>query len=168
MPQASRPKIARHGKRASDSKLGRLHRQTLQRMRAPRNAGPSADLVSEFNWHVQKWKIDTRHFSSVRAMVSHPSYRRIMGMGKDGLPLLLQELNRQPNHWLVALNAMTGLDPVPVGATFNEAVSVWLDWGRKNGHLPKWYATPISRTIFHGSAVATIRLPVPQTAHTIA
>jgi hypothetical protein len=117
---------------------------------------------------VQKWKTDTRHFSSVKAMVSHPSYRRIMGMGKDGVPLLLQELDRQPNHWLVALNAMTGLDPVPVGATLNEAVSAWLNWGREKGYLPKWYATPISRTIFHDSAAATIRLPVPQTKHTIA
>jgi hypothetical protein len=34
-----------------------------------------------------------------------------MGMGKDGLPLLFQELSNHPDHWLVALNAMTGIDP---------------------------------------------------------
>lgn len=168
MPQASRPKIARHGKRATDSKLRRIHRQVSHRVGRPRVAIPPADLVAEFNWHVRNWKADTRHWSSVKAMVAHPSYRRIMGMGKDGLPLLFQELSREPGHWLVALNAMTGLDPVPVGATFNQAVSAWLDWGRKRGYLQECYATQISRKIFHDFAVATIRLPVRQTTHTTA
>jgi len=39
MSQASIPKIARHGKRANDSKLGK--RQGSHRMRTPRTAGPS-------------------------------------------------------------------------------------------------------------------------------
>ena len=80
-------------------------------------------------------------------------------MGQDGLPLLFQELSNRPDHWLVALNAMTGVDPAPAGATFAEAVSAWLEWGRKEGYLPKWGDTPISKTIFHDYAAATIRLP---------
>lgn len=160
--------IHRHGKRSGDSKLGKPFRPSQQRMHMSRNAIPSAELVIEFNLHVQKWKTDTRHTSSVKIMISHPSYRRIMGMGKDGLPLLFQELSNQPDHWLVALNAMTGIDPVPAGATFTEAVSAWLDWGRKEGYLPKWNDTPISKKIFHDYAAATIRLPVSPTLPTTA
>src|SRR5258707_602126 len=79
----------------------------------PTPGSRSDDLIEEFNSHVQRWKKETRHFSSLSAMISHPSYRRIMGMGREGLPLLFRELNRQPEHWLVALSAMTGVDPVP-------------------------------------------------------
>jgi hypothetical protein len=89
-------------------------------------------------------------------------------MGREGLPLLLEELSKQPDHWLVALNAITGIDPVPTGATFKEAVDAWLEWGRKKGYLPQWNGTPILRTTFPDCATATIRLRVRATQHTTA
>jgi type I restriction enzyme M protein len=94
---------------------------------------PGAEL--EFRAHVERWRKDTRHTSSVTKMISHPSYRRIMGMGGDVLPLLLKELSERPDHWLVALNAITGEDPAPIGGTFNEAVESWLAWGRRGEYL---------------------------------
>jgi hypothetical protein len=68
-------------------------------------------------------------------MTAHPSYRRIMGMGREALPLLLRELSERPDHWLVALNAITGEDPAPEGGTFTEAVHAWLAWGAEKGYL---------------------------------
>ncbi len=68
-------------------------------------------------------------------MVMHPSYLRIIGMGRDILPLLFKEVDERPDHWLVALNAITGQDPAPIGSTFDEAVAAWLGWGRKYGYL---------------------------------
>ena len=68
-------------------------------------------------------------------MFSHPAYRRIMGMGSSVLPLLLVELQHRPDHWLVAMNAITGEDPAPKDANFNAAVEAWLLWGRQKGLL---------------------------------
>ncbi len=51
------------------------------------------------------------------------------------VPLLLKDLQAGPEHWLVALNAITGEDPVPEGSTFKEAVEAWLSWGREHGLL---------------------------------
>ena len=68
-------------------------------------------------------------------MTSHPSYLRIIGMGREVLPLLFQELSDHPDHWLVALNAITGEDPAPMGSTFNEAVETWLAWAKERGYL---------------------------------
>jgi type I restriction enzyme M protein len=93
---------------------------------------PSA-LALEFKAHVEKWRKETQHTSSITKMISHPSYRRIMGMGRDALPLIFAELKERPDHWLVALSAITGEDPVPENSTFNEAAEAWLAWGEKKG-----------------------------------
>jgi hypothetical protein len=68
-------------------------------------------------------------------MITHPSYRRIMGMGREILPLVFQELKERPDHWLIALNAITGEDPVPADSKFNDAVDAWLAWGAEKGYL---------------------------------
>lgn len=168
MPQIVRPRIARHGKRSSNSKLERSFRRPRQTVHRSRSRAPAADRTMEFNAHVQKWKIETRHTSPVKVMIAHPSYRRIMGMGKEGLPLLFRELERQPDHWFVALSAMTGIDPVPAGATFIEGVSAWLEWGRAEGYLPTWNDTPILKKIFRDYATATTFPPVAPTLPTTA
>lgn len=44
-------------------------------------------------------------------MAMHPAYQRIIGLGPEVAPLLLRELERQPDHWFWALKALTGADP---------------------------------------------------------
>lgn len=92
-------------------------------------------LKDEFHLLVKQWRKDTQHFSSVTKMVQHPAYRRIIDMGAAVLPYLLNELNQHPDHWLVALNAITGEDPAPKNCTFDEAVQAWLAWGRRKRYL---------------------------------
>ena len=99
------------------------------------NLPRSPNIELEFKAHVEKWRKETQHTSSLTKMIAHPSYRRIMGMGSDVLPLMLRELKERPDHWLVALNAITGEDPVPADSKFNEAVDVWLAWGVEKGYL---------------------------------
>lgn len=92
-------------------------------------------LQDEFHLLAKKWRKDTQYFSSAAKMAQHPAYRRIMDMGKAVLPYLLNELNQNPDHWLVALNTITGENPAPENSTFDEAVQAWLAWGRKEGYL---------------------------------
>ena len=95
----------------------------------------SVSLRDTFREHADLWRKETRHWSSVTKMTIHPSYRRIMGMGPAVLPLLLQELRERPDHWFVALNAITGDDPTPPSGTFHEAVDAWILWGIQHGYL---------------------------------
>jgi hypothetical protein len=92
-------------------------------------------LASQFKALSDQWRRDTLHTSSLTKMITHPSYLRIIGMGQSVLPLLFRELEVRPDHWLVALNAITGVDPAPAGSNFDEAVNAWLDWGRRQGYL---------------------------------
>lgn len=95
----------------------------------------SDKLEQEFHSLVKKWRKDTQYFSSVKKMVQHPAYCRIIEMGAAVLPYLFNELNQHPDHWLVALHAITGEDPAPENSTFEEAVHAWLEWGREKGYL---------------------------------
>lgn len=66
----------------------------------------------------------------------HPAYQRIIGMGDAAVPLILQELERSPDHWFWALNAITGADPVPESrrGVMSEMVKAWLEWGVQHGY----------------------------------
>lgn len=90
-----------------------------------------------FRLHSEKWKAETRHFSMIIQIATHPSYQRIIGLGKDALPLILRDLEKHPSQWFWALAALTGENPVrPEDAGNVRAMqSAWLDWGRRNGYL---------------------------------
>jgi hypothetical protein len=111
---------------------------------APKLSAAPSPLELEFRELVKKWRKDTQHTSSVKRMVGHPAYKRIIEIGADALPLVFRELNAHRDHWLVALNVITGEDPAPEAATFPEAVDAWLAWGREKGYLPPSVSQPRS------------------------
>ena len=111
----------------------RLASPTARRLKQGVQVSPA--LEAEFRALAEKWHKDTRHSSSLRKMIAHPAYRRVIGIGRNVLPLLFKELSEHPDHWLVALNAITREDPAPVGSTFGEAVTAWLAWGRERGYF---------------------------------
>jgi hypothetical protein len=63
-------------------------------------------------------------------MAMHPSYQRIIGLGPAALPLIFNELAREPDHWFWALKAITGEDPVPPSARgkLRKMTELWLQW----------------------------------------
>jgi hypothetical protein len=81
------------------------------------------------------WRKECAHLSSVREMVLHPAYQQIIGMGRDAIPFLLRELERQPDHWFWALWAITGENPVPPEhrGRVRDMARDWLEWARQRG-----------------------------------
>src|ERR1700729_4415014 len=61
-----------------------------------RHRPPGLLLTQLFREHADRWKNDTGHMSSLSKAITHPSYLRIIGMGKKVLPLLLKELRERP------------------------------------------------------------------------
>jgi len=82
-----------------------------------------------------EWKRDTAVLSSVHAIALHPAYQRIIGMGREALPWILEELSHRPDHWFWALTSITGVDPVPPNDRGNlqRMAGAWLKWGRGQG-----------------------------------
>ncbi len=94
-----------------------------------------AALVAMFSQLRDQWLRDTGHLSSMTARVIHPSYQRIIGIGRRVVPLLLSELKDRPAQWTWALRSITGEDPVTRGDRGNlrKEAAAWLNWGRRNG-----------------------------------
>ena len=85
------------------------------------------------------WDRERTFLSSTTEMARCPSYRRIVDMGKDALPLIFEQLRSegdQPGHWYLALSEITGVDPVAECdyGYVNRMASAWLDWADENGY----------------------------------
>ncbi len=81
------------------------------------------------------WKGRSRHLSNVAQMAMLPAYQRIIGMGWDAVPLILEELQREPDQWFWALEAITDENPVPPEAAGKVRLmaQAWVDWGKQHG-----------------------------------
>lgn len=95
----------------------------------------SDEVAYRFKSLAAVWRRECAHLSSIRDMVLHPAYQQIIGMGKEALPLLIRELERNPDHWFWALRAITGEDPVPPEHRGQVRLMAqdWVDWARKRG-----------------------------------
>jgi hypothetical protein len=66
-------------------------------------------------------------------MITDPAYQQIIGMGRPALPLILDEMQKSPNHWFWALFAITGHDVAAESQDFTSATQAWLEWGTNQG-----------------------------------
>jgi hypothetical protein len=105
-----------------------------------RIAAPSADLDAQrrqaFLQLVAQWRHDTNFMSSPSAIVEHPAYQSVIGLGVPAISLILRELEREPDFWFEALRKITGENPVPQEdhGDMYRMTQAWLDWGAKNGY----------------------------------
>ncbi len=84
----------------------------------------------------REWENETKYSSTILEMSMHPAYQKIIGMGYVAVPLILESLSREPNHWFWALIAITDEDPVPVEekGKLQAMTKAWLDWGARHGY----------------------------------
>jgi len=56
-------------------------------------------------------------------------YQRIVGMGLSAVPLILEELRREPDQWFWALEAITEENPVlpQAAGKVREMARAWID-----------------------------------------
>jgi hypothetical protein len=99
---------------------------------------PSDALERAFHTDCRAWKDASRFLSNPVQMAMLPPYQRIIGLGPRAVPLLLRELEREPDHWFWALEHLTRENPVPAAAVGDLLASsqAWVEWGRRRGSLP--------------------------------
>jgi len=99
----------------------------------------------EFYRHVNLWRKDTLILSSIPEITAHPSYLKIIGLGRSVVPLILVELRDRPTYWFAALQALVDDGPVGRFETFQEARTAWLTWGMKRGFLKRLQSGPVQQ-----------------------
>ena len=98
-------------------------------------------LEIEFLGHAAKWERDTRYVSSMTDVVTHPSYRQIIAMGREKprlmLSLLLRDMKENERPWFTALAEIAGTNPVGSAnaGRVDRMTKAWLEWGKKEGLL---------------------------------
>lgn len=99
-------------------------------------AGESAEqLATEFDCHATAW--EGAAFLTMAEMFADEDYQRIIEMGPQVVPLILQRLRTHPNWWFPALIELTGVD-LTAGQSKGkllEETRLWLLWAEKQGYL---------------------------------
>lgn len=96
---------------------------------------PSPALAARFHSLAGEWRDATRFLAGPAAAADHPTYRAVVALGPDIVPLILVELATSPELWFAALRELTGADPVPSAdrGRPRAAAEHWLAWGRARG-----------------------------------
>lgn len=95
------------------------------------------ELRRTFEGLAEAWRKRTRYVSFTHKMVATTEYQRIIGLGRPVVPLLLQDLEREPDFWFWALECITGENPVPESAlgSIRAMADAWIEWGYRHGVL---------------------------------
>jgi len=101
---------------------------------------PTAEMRNRFGRLSAEWKEQSRYLSNTAQMAMLKPYQRIIGMGWLAVPLILEELRREPDQWFWALEAITEENPVPADAVghVRRSADAWLAWGRDRGLIACW------------------------------
>lgn len=100
-------------------------------------ASDIADIHERFRRLASEWKEQSRYLSNTAQTAMLKPYQKIIGMGWSVVPLILEELQRTPDQWFWALEAITDENPVPRQAAGNVRLmaQAWVDWGMRRGLL---------------------------------
>lgn len=95
------------------------------------------ELASGFHDLAERWREETEFSSSVTALFMHPAYQEIIGLGRDVLPFIIQDLAVTGSNWFWALRAISGENPVPPEerGQVDRMTARWLEWGHMHGYL---------------------------------
>jgi len=86
---------------------------------------------------VKQWKAHRGSRSSISQVAAMEPYQKIIGMGKDALPLIISQLKSEgdnPDQWFWALKAITSQDPVKPEerGNYKMMAQAWIDWAERN------------------------------------
>jgi len=93
------------------------------------------DIQERFRRLASEWKKQSHYMSNTAQMAMLKPYQRIIGMGWPVVPLILEEMRREPDQWFWALEAITEENPVPQEAAGMVPLmtQAWIEWGMTQG-----------------------------------
>lgn len=86
------------------------------------------EVKARFERDRDAWLTKSMTMSSITDMAMLPEYQRIIGLGPDAVPLIIEELRKETNHWFWALVSIVGADHGTGAETLPEAAAKWIAW----------------------------------------
>jgi len=86
---------------------------------------------------LQEWRNEVGFSSLLAEKRTTVTFRRIVDMGDEAIPFLLEEIASRPSLILMALHEITGDDPIAPDHRGRVAAMVedWLKWGTDRGFI---------------------------------
>lgn len=102
-------------------------------------ASTPATIRDRFERLTAQWKDQARYLSNTAQIALLPAYQRIIGMGEPVVPLILEDLQREPDQWFWALESITEENPVTpeIAGRTRSMADAWIQWGRQRGYVAK-------------------------------
>lgn len=96
----------------------------------------STDDESIFLDLKKRWERDRPRGVDVEDASAHHAYRAIVALGWRAVGPILREMNQRRGHWFIALQEITGRNPVASEHEGNlrRMTEDWLQWGRRLGY----------------------------------
>lgn len=113
-------------------------RGALSRLARAIQRGVRNDFEDMFYRLADRWQLGTAFDSYVGVIQGHPAYRQIVDLGMPAVPLILRELQIDPDDdWLDILAEIVGEDSPIIPQELEEKpqpkIDIWLEWGRSRG-----------------------------------
>jgi len=99
-------------------------------------AESAEELATRFAALVKTWRERTYFSSKKKTMAEHPAFREIVAMGEKAVPLILADLDKNGGFGFLALEEITGADPLPAQSEGknSDRAAAWIVWGREQGY----------------------------------
>ena len=94
------------------------------------------EVEERFHALLTDWRNRTRLESNYAKIMTHPSFRRILALGPQAVPYILQDMKTgHGGAWFQALEDITGENPIAPEHEVDSSLMIedWLEWGRRNG-----------------------------------
>lgn len=92
------------------------------------SAGPPRSVRKRFDRLVEEWTQDVMFASSSHDIVLHRAYQQVIGLGRQVIPLIYEEMVAGELHWSWALYAITGVNPAAETDSPRDATDAWMRW----------------------------------------
>jgi hypothetical protein len=104
------------------------------------NAGQSlvntTAIEALFNYWYEKWHEEVKYQSSIDTIINNSYFKKIVTLGYNAVPYIVDALKETPSHLFMALYEITGENPIKSEnrGKIKEMVNDWLEWWGKNDH----------------------------------
>lgn len=91
-----------------------------------------AGIQKRFRELADKWYEEIGGDSSLTRINSNLNYLRIIKLGERVIPLIIEELEKEPAPWFLALQVLSERDDIgqDTPGDFSKITKAWLDWSK--------------------------------------
>lgn len=102
-------------------------RNSLNSFNVDKNLLNEINLKETFNSLMKAWEKKTMFSSSISNIINDTNFKRIVQMGPDILPLIIDELDKKPSNLVWSLNLITGATlKSNIRLTVTDACKAWV------------------------------------------